>query len=181
MGSLPNTQYFSTSFFILQFIILNKCFFRVFISSYMNLLEAPHKVLFVIVYILHKLLKYRQASNLPQSAFDSWMYHQIQSRMSSGSTLQIQRYFKVFDLLNESESLSCSVVSNSFETPQTIAHQACLSMGFPREDTGVGSRSLLQGIFLTQGSNPGLWHCRWILYYSKSSIKNYALYFILYI
>ena len=28
----------------------------------------------------------------------------------------------------------------------------------------VGSLSLLQGIFLTQGSNPGLAHCRWILY-----------------
>ena len=30
--------------------------------------------------------------------------------------------------------------------------------------TGVGSLSLLQGIFPTQGSNPGLPHCRWILY-----------------
>ena len=27
-----------------------------------------------------------------------------------------------------------------------------------------GKPSLLQGIFLTQGSNPGLWHCRQILY-----------------
>ena len=31
-------------------------------------------------------------------------------------------------------------------------------------DTGVGSLFLLQGIFPTQGSNPGLPHCRWILY-----------------
>ena len=29
---------------------------------------------------------------------------------------------------------------------------------------GVVSLSLLQGIFPTQGSNPGLLHCRWILY-----------------
>ena len=29
---------------------------------------------------------------------------------------------------------------------------------------GVGSLSLLQGIFLNQGLNPGLPHCRWILY-----------------
>jgi len=28
----------------------------------------------------------------------------------------------------------------------------------------VGSLSLLQGIFPTQESNPGLPHCRWILY-----------------
>ena len=34
----------------------------------------------------------------------------------------------------------------------------------PGQNTVVGSRSLLQGIFLTQGLNPGLPHCRWILY-----------------
>ena len=35
---------------------------------------------------------------------------------------------------------------------------------YPGQDTGVGSLSLLQGIFPNQGSNPGLPHCRWILY-----------------
>ena len=34
----------------------------------------------------------------------------------------------------------------------------------PGQNTGMGSLSLLQGIFPTQGSNPGLLHCRWILY-----------------
>ena len=34
----------------------------------------------------------------------------------------------------------------------------------PGKNTGVGSHSLLQGIFPTQGSNPGLLHCRQILY-----------------
>ena len=34
----------------------------------------------------------------------------------------------------------------------------------PGQNTGVGSRSLLQGIFPTQGSNPGVLHCRRILY-----------------
>ena len=32
------------------------------------------------------------------------------------------------------------------------------------QNTGVGSRSLLQGIFPTHGSNPGLPICRWIFY-----------------
>ena len=32
------------------------------------------------------------------------------------------------------------------------------------KNTGVGSLSLLQQIFLTQESNQGLLHCRWILY-----------------
>ena len=32
----------------------------------------------------------------------------------------------------------------------------------PGQSAGVGSLSLLQGIFPTQGLNPGLPHCRWI-------------------
>ena len=32
------------------------------------------------------------------------------------------------------------------------------------QNTEVGSLSLLQGIVPIQGSNPGLPHCRWILY-----------------
>ena len=35
----------------------------------------------------------------------------------------------------------------------------------PSNNTGVGSHALLQGTFSTQGSNPGLPHCRWILYH----------------
>ena len=35
----------------------------------------------------------------------------------------------------------------------------------PGQNTGVGSLSLLQGIFLTQGSNPGIPHCGQILYH----------------
>ena len=34
----------------------------------------------------------------------------------------------------------------------------------PSQNTGVGSLSLLRGIFPTQGLNPGLPHCRQILY-----------------
>ena len=34
----------------------------------------------------------------------------------------------------------------------------------PGKNTGVGCHALLQRIFPTQGSNPGLPHCRWILY-----------------
>ena len=47
-----------------------------------------------------------------------------------------------------------------FLTPWTVACQALLPMV-----TGVGSCSLLQGIFPTQGSNPGLPHWRRILYH----------------
>ena len=43
------------------------------------------------------------------------------------------------------------------------------------QNTGVGSLSFLQGIFPTQGLNPGLPHCRQILY--QLNHKGSPLYF----
>ena len=45
-----------------------------------------------------------------------------------------------------------------FATPWTVAHQVPPSM--QGKSTGVGCHFLLQGIFSTQGLNPGLPHCR---------------------
>ena len=48
----------------------------------------------------------------------------------------------------------------------TATHQAPLSMGFSRQDTGMGCHALFQEIFLTQGLSPRLLlHRRWILYH----------------
>ena len=51
-----------------------------------------------------------------------------------------------------------TVVSSSSVTPQTVACQAPLSMGFPRQEYWSGCPFLLQGIFLTQGWNLCLLH-----------------------
>ena len=60
--------------------------------------------------------------------------------------------------------LSRSVESDSV-TLWAVACQVSLVHGdSPGQNTGVGCLSLLQGIFPTQGSNPGLPPCRWILY-----------------
>ena len=51
------------------------------------------------------------------------------------------------------------------------------SWNSPDQNTGVGSLFLLQGIFPTQRLNPGLPHCRWILYqlnHKWSSLKYLA-------
>ena len=53
----------------------------------------------------------------------------------------------------------CSVMSNSVGS-----HGLYCPWNSPGQNTGVGSGSLLQRIFPTQGSNPGLSHCRQILY-----------------
>ena len=57
------------------------------------------------------------------------------------------------------ESESHSVMSDSLR-PQGLYSP----WNSPGQNTGVGSLCLLQGIFPTQGSNPGLLHCRWIFY-----------------
>ena len=43
-------------------------------------------------------------------------------------------------------------------------HELYSPWNSPGQNTGLGSPSLLQGIFPTQGPNPGLPHCRRILY-----------------
>ena len=66
-------------------------------------------------------------------------------------------------------------ISLSFQSFSTLSleevkvAQSCLTLcnpswNSPDQNTGVGSLSLLQGIFSTQGSNPDFPHCRRILY-----------------
>ena len=62
-------------------------------------------------------------------------------------------------LWNVAESESGSVVSDSLRP-----HGLYSPWNSPGQNTGVSSLSFLQGIFPTQGSNPGLPHCRQILY-----------------
>ena len=42
-------------------------------------------------------------------------------------------------------------------------HGLCSPCNSPGQNTGVGSLSLLQGIFQSQESNPGPLHCKWII------------------
>ena len=65
----------------------------------------------------------------------------------------------ILDVLIQFYLYLASVMSNSL-----WPHGLYSPWNPPGQNTGVGSRSLLQGIFPTQGSNPGLWHCRRILY-----------------
>ena len=62
--------------------------------------------------------------------------------------------------------LICSPMSNSFQPHGLVAHQAPLSMGILQ--AGMLEwvvMPILQGIFPSQQSNPGLPHCRWVLYH----------------
>ena len=65
------------------------------------------------------------------------------------------------------EETVCQSLSHArlFATPRTVACQAPLCpWDSPGKNTGVGCHFFLQGIVPTQESNPGLLHCRQILY-----------------
>ena len=64
---------------------------------------------------------------------------------------------KLKSFFKEKENESFSVMSNSLQTARLLCPWNSLG-----HNTGVGS---LQGIFPAQGSNPGLPHCRQILYH----------------
>ena len=65
-----------------------------------------------------------------------------------------------------SQTVLCATYSGS----RSVASSSLRPLGLyslwnsPGHNTGVGSLSLHQGIFPTQGLNPGLLHCRQILY-----------------
>ena len=67
--------------------------------------------------------------------------------------------YKFLKTLFYTESESRSVMFHSLRP-----HGLYSPWNSPGQNTGVGSLPLLQGIFLTQGSNPGLPHCRHIRY-----------------
>ena len=80
-------------------------------------------------------------------------------RSMSDAMCYVLRASQVALVVKKSESESRSVVSNSLWPHGLYSPQSS-----PGQNTGVGSLSLLQGIFPTQGPNPCLLHCRQILY-----------------
>ena len=64
----------------------------------------------------------------------------------------------------DSESVSCSVMSDSLWPHGLYPTSLLCPWNSPGKNTGVGSYSLLQGIFPTQESNQCLLHCRHTLY-----------------
>ena len=70
----------------------------------------------------------------------------------------------ISSLTDISESVSHSVVSNSLRPHGLQPARLLCPWDSPGKNMGAGCHSLLQGIFLTRGSNLGLLHCRQILY-----------------
>ena len=79
--------------------------------------------------------------------------------------LLTEAFKKAWSLLVSSSLLSCSALSDSFVTPRTVwAPRLLCPRDFPGENTGMGCHFHLQGVFLTQGSDPRLWPGRRVLH-----------------
>ena len=78
--------------------------------------------------------------------------------------------------------VSRSVVSDSLQPHGLKPTRLLCPWDFPGKDIGVSCYFLLQGIFPTEGSNPGLLHCRQILYrlsYKGRPVPSNGLNFLL--
>ena len=61
--------------------------------------------------------------------------------------------------------VNCSIFSDSLQPHGLSPARILCPWNSPDKNIGVGCHSLLQGIFPTQGSNPGLLHGRLLLYH----------------
>ena len=66
-----------------------------------------------------------------------------------------------------------SVVSDSLPPRGLQPARLLCPWNSPDKKIGVGSHALFQGIFLTQGSNPGFLHCRQILYHLSHHLAKF--------
>ena len=76
-----------------------------------------------------------------------WLVHEYSEKYALLEMWNISEYCAVLCLVAQ----SCLIL--------------CVHEDSPGKNTGVGYHALLQGIFPIQGSNPGLLHCRRILYH----------------
>ena len=105
------------------------------------------------VYIFNKLPGDIDAAHLKTTL---WVARAWNTKRSNECWARCQQVESVPEMCLENESYS--VMSDSWP------HGPCSPWNSPGQNTVVDSLSLLQGIFPTQGSNPGFPHCRWILY-----------------
>ena len=79
-------------------------------------------------------------------------------------SLFLQKTYRA-DVVN---GMCCAVLSHSVMSDSLRLHSLPSSLvheDSPGKNTGMGCYALFQGIFPTQGSNPGLLNCRQILYH----------------
>ena len=91
-------------------------------------------------------------------------YYVFELRSLEGKKQIQPQIFKLSQPILDSEGRESESESRSVLFASLWPHGLYRPWNSPDQNAGVGSLSVLQGIFPTQGSNPGLPHCRRILY-----------------
>ena len=103
-------------------------------------------------YLLHLQLGYKDTNTNTHTEPDlPFTFHQVSNFQDN--TVKVYLY-----------SVSCSTMSDSLRPHGLQPTMLLCPQNSPGKNTGVDSHSILQGIFPTQGLNPGLLHYRQILY-----------------
>ena len=78
--------------------------------------------------------------------------------------MEVQRLGPCAFTAMKCESVNYSIVSDILQPHGLKLIRLLCPWNSPGQNTGVGCHALLQGIFLTQGLNPHVLLCSWILY-----------------
>ena len=107
---------------------------------------------------------YKQNSNESMSYSSLNTENQATFCPSLSYFMQVCVYIYIYIYIYIYMKRSCSIVSDSLPPHGLQPTRLLCPWDFPGKSTGVGCHFLLQGIFPTQGLNPGLLYCRQTLY-----------------
>ena len=103
-----------------------------------------------------------QCDNYKQLYFKKWVEHMNKHFIEK--EIKIDNKLLLLFLISNWWS-NYYVVSDSWDPMDHSLPGSSVHGIFPGKNTQVGWNFLFQGILPTQGSNPSLLHCRWILYW----------------
>ena len=100
----------------------------------------------------------------PTRLLHPWNFPGKSTGVGCHCLLWITKPFQIVIFQCSTSALNFENESRSVVPDSLWPHGPYSPWNSPGQNTGVSRLSFLQGIFPTQGSKPGLPHCRWILY-----------------
>ena len=106
---------------------------------------------YICTYTYRKIYKHTQCCS-------PWGHTELDTTEWLNNNNYMYIYIYIYVYMKVTQSCPTLWDPMDYSSPRSSVHGDS-----PGKNTRVSYHALLQGIFLTQGSNPGLPHCRWIL------------------